>query len=450
MSAWKPCDIRGVYPDEVNEDLLYNAALAIGGALPKDGRVLVAGDYRASTPALKQAVTKGLVEMRCNVLDIGQTATPVAYFAQRFFGTDAVVIVTASHNPPSHNGLKFMLGNLPPSEEQIAALQNAAVLKRSRRGTVAFRNASESYTAWIIDRFQQLCEAASLTVVLDAGNGAWSELAPRIFTSLGFAVVPLFCKVDGSFPNRIPDSAQPKALSALSRTVVERNADLGIAWDGDGDRVAFVDSTGSIVSPDEVSLLLIRGLLRESGGERVVYDLKLSDVIRGCVEAMGGTAMIERSGHTFLKRRMILDNCAFGCEASGHYFYRELKGGDDGLFTALLLCGIVQQQGALLELRRALPNMYLTPDIRLPVGLLTFAETRDRVRGAFPSADVLTIDGLRLATKEGSVLVRPSVTESAFTLRLEGVSKHALEHLLARCVEVLPEFANTLKMKEGL
>jgi phosphomannomutase/phosphoglucomutase len=231
---------------------------------------------------------------------------------------------------------------------------------------------------------------------------------------------------------------------------VERNADLGIAWDGDGDRVAFVDSAGSIVSADEVSLLLIRGLLRESGGERVVYDLKLSDVNRGCVEAMGGTAIIERSGHTFLKRRMILDNCAFGCEASGHYFYRELKGGDDGLFTALLLCGIVQQQGALLELRGALPNMYLTPDIRLPVGVLTFDETRDRVRGAFPSADVLTIDGLRLATKEGSVLVRPSVTESAFTLRLEGVSKHALEHLLARCVEVLPEFANTLKMKEGL
>jgi len=283
---------------------------------------------------------------------------------------------------------------------------------------------------------------------LDAGNGAWSEPAPRIFSSLGFAVTPLYCQVDGSFPNRIPDSAQPRALAALSRTVLEKKADLGVAWDGDGDRVGFVDSTGAIVSADEVSLILIRHLLRDSSGERVVYDLKLSDVIRGAVHAMGGTALIERSGHTFLKRRMILDDCAFGCEASGHYFYRELLGGDDGLFTALLLCGIVQQQGALHEIRRALPKMYLTPDIRLPVGKLSFAQARDRIRGAFPDASVLAIDGLRLATTEGSILIRPSVTEPRFTLRLEGVNDHALRSLIKKCAAVLPEFAKNLALKE--
>ena len=240
-------------------------------------------------------------------------------------------------------------------------------------------------------------------------------------------------------PNRVPDSARPDGLEAARRHVLLTGADLGIVWDGDGDRVAFVDSAGESATADEVSLLLIQTILRGRAGENIVYDLKMSEAVRRCILSMDARALVERSGHTFLKRRMILDECVFGCEVSGHYFYRELSGGDDGLFTALLMVEIIQRTGDLQSLRASLPRMFVTPDIRIPLEGRAFDGLRERVRSLFQPDEELTIDGLRLRTGDGFVLVRESVTEPVVTVRIEGFDQDALERLIGTCAEAFPE-----------
>jgi phosphomannomutase len=282
-------------------------------------------------------------------------------------------------------------------------------------------------------------------VVLDAGNGAWSELAPRIFHSLGIPTHLLFCDVDGSYPNRPPDCSRPSDLEALRSETRKWQSTLGIAWDGDGDRVAFVDEAGSLVTTDEVASLFARYLLQDHPGAKVVHDIKMSSLIRRTVRECGGIPILERSGYAFIKRRMMEEDGLFGCEASGHYFYRELGGGDDGLFSALLMTELVIKTGPLRGLRNSLAPFFITPDLRLPSSLLPYREFARRLRQLFPRAKETTLDGLRLETDQGSVLVRESVTEPIVTLRLEGSSEEALRRLLAACHSTFPEAATEIE-----
>ena len=446
MSAWKACDIRGVYPDEVTPELFEIVGGRITAFLPPKPRVLLAGDFRLSTPALKAALARGLTAAGARVLDAGQVPTPVAYFAHRYWGTDAVLIVTASHNPANHNGLKLMLGHLPPSEEDLQKLQ--AISKEppppGERGRLDQIQPLPPYVDWITERWRHLRAGRPARVVLDAGNGAWADLAPKVFTKLGNEVHPLFCEIDGGFPNRLPDCARPSNLTELSRRTKEAGADLGIAWDGDGDRVAFADSSGEVATADEISLLLARNQLSKRPNEKVVCDIKLSDLVRRTVTEMGGIPLMERSGHTFLKRRMIQEHCLLGCEVSGHYFFRELNGGDDGLFTALLVTDLVMKQAPLAELRRSIPPMFLTPDIRLAAAGLDFQQITERLRKALSPLEEHTIDGLRLRNRDGFVLLRRSVTEPSLTFRIEGFDETALAHLIECCTRAFPELERAM------
>jgi phosphomannomutase len=441
---WKACDIRGPYPAEVNANLLRRAAYAIGAQLPSGSSAVVAGDFRLSTPELKEAVIAGLSKSGTRILDAGQVPTPVAYFARREFGAAAVLIVTASHNPPTHNGLKFMAGELPPAEEDIARVRNWSHKSAPSQTGVSRQevDAIGPYLAWILERWRGAF-AKRLSVVLDAGNGTWSELAPLIFRRLGFEVTPLFCEIDGRFPNRSPNCALAKNLGALCHAVRETKADLGVAWDGDGDRVAFVDGTGRVVSADQMAMLLARHLIHPR--DRAVYDIKLSDALRREIARLGGVPIMERSGHTFLKRRMIRENCALGCEVSGHYFFRELGGGDDGLFCALTVAGMVAANAPLDAMVARLPVIYMTDDIRVRQRILAYREIAERLEKAFPQAERTTLDGLRLATGEGFILARPSVTEPASTLRIEGLTEAALERLARQCLAALPELSLELQ-----
>ena len=441
MNPWKACDIRGLFPEEVSPELFRLIGRGVASGMPAGAKILIAGDFRTSTPILKSALMEGLIGSGSHVLDAGQIPTPVAYFAHQHFETDAVLIVTASHNPPAHNGLKLMVGDLPPVPDDFAQL-------RSRVGKGAFRSSKGSsealdpvpaYWQWIIARWKNLTQAGRPAVVLDAGNGAWSELAPRIFEELGIQFHRLYCDLDGTYPNRSPDCARPAALEALKSEVMKTHSKLGIAWDGDGDRVAFVDETGSFVTSDEVSALLIRRLLANNAGARVVFDIKLSSLVRRTVLECGGVPVVERSGHAFIKRKMIEEECLFGCEASGHYFYQELRGGDDGLFSALLMTELVAKAGSLRELRNSLAPFFVTPDLRLPSSALPYSEFVRRLRQLFRGARETTIDGLRIETPEGSLLVRESVTEPVVTMRLEGSSAEALGKLLAACHSTFPE-----------
>ncbi len=439
MSAWKACDIRGPFPDEVSPDMFRQIGGAVSGMVAPAGRILVAGDFRLSTPELKSALIEGLSSRI--VLDAGRIPTPVAYFAYRQYAADAVLIVTASHNPPNHNGLKLMIGPLPPAPADLETLRerHGAIQTQYGKGRVYRVDPAPAYRNWILGRW---AGAHGLRVVLDAGNGAWSRLGPEIFEALGYDVVRLYCSIDGSYPNRPPDSAQPRNLWALRNLVRQSRADLGIAWDGDGDRVTFADETGTLLEADEMAVLLARHLLLP--GDRLVYDIKLSDVVRSAAAKCGATPLMERSGHAFIKRRMIQEDCAFGCEASGHYFFRELGGGDDGLFTALMVCGMAAGQ-PLGVLRKSVPPIFATSDLRLRGAQVSFEQIAGRMRDALPDARTTTLDGLRLETAEGFILVRESVTEPAVTLRIEGFDSDAFERLQATAVKAVPELARQLQ-----
>jgi phosphomannomutase len=446
MNQWKACDIRGLFPEEVSPELFRLIGRGVASGTPAGAKILIAGDFRTSTPILKSALMEGLIESGSHVVDAGQIPTPVAYFAHQHFDTDAVLIVTASHNPPAYNGLKLMVGDLPPVPDDFAQL-------RSTVGKGAFRSSQGSseeldpvpaYRQWIIARWKNLAQAGPSKVVLDAGNGAWSELAPRIFEELGIQFHRLYCDLDGTYPNRSPDCARPAALEALKSEVMKTHSKLGIAWDGDGDRVAFIDETGSFVTSDEISSLLIRRLLANQAGGRVVFDIKLSSLVRRTVLECGGVPVVERSGHAFIKRKMIEEECLFGCEASGHYFYQELRGGDDGLFSALLMTELVAKAGSLRELRNSLAPFFVTPDLRLPSSALPYIEFVRRLRQLFRGARETAIDGLRIETPEGSLLVRESVTEPVVTMRLEGSSAEALGKLLAACHSTFPEVSSEI------
>ena len=445
MSVWKACDLRGVYPADISAPLLDRVGAAVGTGLPVGARVLIAGDFRASTPELKNALARGLAGAGARVLDAGLVPTPVAYFARGHLKADGVLIVTASHNPPDHNGLKLMLGELPPTPQDLEQLRRRAEQGplRSAAGSVERVDVVPDYLTWIVARWHGV--GRNLKVVLDAGNGAWSELGPVIFERLGFQVERLYCEVDGRFPNRSPDTARPANLTALQRRVRETGAKLGVAWDGDGDRVAFVDETGVVVTTDQMAVILVRGLLDGAHPEKVVHDVKLSDVVRRAVLERGGVPLMERSGHAFIKRRMIGENCLLGCEASGHYFFRELSGGDDGLFAALLVCEMVERGGGLARLRLAVPAVYATPDIRLRRAALSYEETLRRLEALPLWTGRSQIDGVRLEAAEGSVLVRTSVTEDAYTIRIEGRDDATLERLCQACLAALPEMAGEIR-----
>jgi phosphomannomutase/phosphoglucomutase len=320
--------------------------------LPPSSRVVVAGDFRLSTPALKHALAEGLLATGVDVLDAGQGPTPLAYFAASRVNADAVLIVTASHNPASHNGLKLMLGSLPTTPEQLAKIR--ALTKSAHFAPVAATEKRSIFSRTMskpcCKRWNHLHANGPGRVVLDAGNGAWSEIAPEIFRRLGFDVTCISCVIDGNFPDRSPDCSRASNLTRLSGAVAEQPNSIGIAWDGDGDRVAFVDEEGIFVSPDEIAILLAHAVLEEqdktgSANRRIVVDIKCSDIVRRAIEQHRGIPLLERTGHAFMRGRMVAEQALMGLDACGHYFFQELDGGDDGLFAALFILDLLQQKG---------------------------------------------------------------------------------------------------------
>jgi phosphomannomutase/phosphoglucomutase len=454
QTPWKSGDLRGPFPDSISPVLFHSVGSAIGSLLPSGSRVLVAGDYRLSTPELKQALIEGLAGTGVSSLDGGLMPTPVAYFTADKLQADAVLIVTASHNPANHNGLKLMIGGVPTTPEQLSMIRGAveAGSFRTGRGATERVDLVDAYQRQMIEGWSHLVPQRLPNLVIDAGNGAWSGLAPRIFRSLGFDVQCLSCEADGRFPDRPSDCSLTANLSNLRSAVAARENAIGLAWDGDGDRLALVDETGAHVSADEVSILLAKDLLENTTLRpmRVVVDIKLSDAVRRGVLALGGTPLLERTGHAFIRGRMIADDAELGLDACGHYFHKELHGGDDGLFSAMVILDLLQRSGQpLVELRRKLPPIFSTPEVRISADALPYDIATESLSEYFPDAGISRVDGFRFTLPEGSVLIRQSGTEAKVSLRIEGVDSEGLHSLIERCADALPTAALHLREYVG-
>jgi phosphomannomutase/phosphoglucomutase len=451
MSVFKSCDIRGLYGQELTPAFARDFGQTVGTALA-GGRVVVGGDARPSTPILKGALIEGLLAAGCYVLDTGLTPTSAMYFAQQWLKADGLVMVTASHNPPGYNGFKLMLGEWPITEEVLQALRQQMQAGQFRQGNGYWDRADvlEAYQADIA-RFFAL--GRPLKAVVDAGNGCFSRVAPAVLRSKGYQVIERFCEIDGRFPNRDPNPAVAAHLKGLAAQVAAEGADLGVAYDGDGDRAVFVDESGHILPGDQTLVLFIRHRLQtaQTPNERkVVYDIKCSSIVAEETKRWGGLPLMERSGHTFIKTRLLREQAGLGGEISGHLFFGEL-GRDDALFATLLFLQILSEAGQPLSALMAdIPYYPITPDLRLPCS----PEERDAVlaelTGAFAAHEINTMDGVRVVFDGGWVLARVSVTEPLITVRFEGNSEARLQEIQAEVSERAPALGRLLARQAAL
>lgn len=447
MNIFHACDIRGIVGRDLTDVMARKIGLAVGTLLAGK-QVIVGGDIRLTTPFLQKIMMEALAESGCHVMDIGTVATPVFYYALKKTGASAGVMVTASHNPAPYNGFKLVLGPQPVTEEDVAAV--ARLVEANARvegpGRIEQKPLLQDYLQYTADNAQK----GSLRVVIDAGNGATSRIAPKLFSLLGYEVIELYCEPDGRFPHRPPNPALAENLAELGARVRETGAVLGIAFDGDGDRVGFVDENGRAIDNDDIIVLLARYYLERQTGA-IIYDAKCSMVVPEEVGKAGGRPVMARAGHTFSKAAFLKENALFAGEISGHFFFREL-GYDDGMFAGLKVCEFVAGHGTLSALVDAIPNYLLTPDIRVPYPGHDKEAILNEVAARLSSYKPNLIDGVRIEFSDGWGMIRASVTEPLFTLRFEAKTQERLDEIIQLLLGALPDHVQAAvkaKMAKG-
>jgi phosphomannomutase / phosphoglucomutase len=463
VSVYKPCDIRGNAATELTPALYEAWGRALGQQLPPAAKFVVGGDVRQSTPPFLTALVDGLCQAGLDVVDLGLLPTPMIYYAKRRIQAAGCAIVTASHNPATVNGLKWMIGDRPPTPEDVAALERAVNLSgpKSQAAEGQGRGAggdnrnrtkpreldvSFDYVACLQEMFVESL-TAERRIVIDPMFGCWAGKARRylhaVFPQCIFST--LHDTVDDTFQGCTPDCSRASSLGDLCEAVYRERADLGVAFDGDGDRVALVDDDGVPLRAEEATWILLQSMADQLRGGRFVYDLKFSDRIPEAASQLGAEPLVERSGHAFLRTRMCDSGAIFGAEVSGHYFYKALDGCDDGLYTACLVIAYLARSGKSLgELRRGCPPVYITSDLRLEMPAATQAAVLDQIRTAWREFPQRTVDGIRIDTPGGWALVRNSVTEPALTFRFEGLDWHALDDLVERFCDAMPDHGDEL------
>ena len=434
MSLFKACDIRGVADIELTDDVVRKIARAIGVKY-MGKKMIVGGDFRLSTERIKTILMQTLAQSGCEILDIGNVATPMFYYALQSRNAEGGIMVTASHNPSEYNGLKLMMEQMPVSEAFIQelerlAMQEAAVIGH---GSIRKLDVVEEYIKHTAAKAKQ----GRLKVVLDAGNGAVANFAPQLYRTCGYEVVELFCEPDGNFPNRPPNPAYPQNLQKLATKVKEVGADIGIAFDGDGDRAGFVDETGRAVDNDDILVLLARNYLEEKAGA-VVFDAKCSMVVPEQIILAKGRPIMSRAGYGFCKRLFLNENAVFAGEISGHFFFKEV-GYDDGMFSGLKMCEYIAKHKALSVLIDEIPNYSLTREARVRYLPNDKEALLKEVAENLAGYQVNLIDGVRLEFPDGWGMIRSSITEPIFTLRFEAKTKARLVEIQKILLDALPE-----------
>lgn len=433
-SIFRAYDIRGVVGDSLTPEIVETIGRTIGSeALKRQQQSICVGyDGRHSSPDLAEALTRGILATGVDVVSIGRVPTPVLYFATHYLETGSGVMITGSHNPPEYNGLKMMLGGDTLAGE---AIQN--LLSRIRnhqleegQGQRTEQSVGKAYLDAIAG---DIAVAAPLRVVVDAGNGVAGELGPELIRELGSEVIPLYCEIDGNFPNHHPDPGKPENLEALIRTVQQEGADLGIAFDGDGDRLGMVTNSGKIIWPDRLLMLFARDVVSRNPGADIIYDVKCSRRLASVVNEYGGRPVMWKTGHSWIKAKMKEMGAQLAGEMSGHIFFRERwYGFDDGIYAAARLLEILGIEDREADAVFAeFPEDESTPEINLAVADEDKFALIDRLarNGDFGDASIADIDGLRVDYPDGWGLCRASNTTPNLVLRFEARDGEALERI---------------------
>lgn len=445
MQSFRECDVRGKYPSEVDEGLFRAMGKAIGARWTGEGPIVIGRDVRVGSLRLESALIDGILHSGGHVIDLGCVPTPILSFGRRHYGAPAGVMVTASHNPPEYNGMKLLLQDGPASRRDIQWLSESLDTNQSHKpgGCCERVNIVGEYIIELNRFWRQWTPKDYLgrtpRLIADPGGGAWSKIAGHIFRKFGLSCAMIHDQPDGTFRDRPPDCAAPSSLDRLSATVREHHAEAGLAWDGDGDRFAVVDNNGTALSADQLGLVLAASIPIE--GEKILLDVKISRKVARALTNRGGMPIIGKSAHCALERTMLEQHCVFGCEYSGHYFFRDLRGSDDAMYAALRFISLLSRHETVRSMMQELPDFYVTPDIRVTARPGDFAglEADLMDSSSFQHACISRIDGLKLDLPEGWVLIRPSVSEDKLSLRAEGETQADLACVIRRLLSALPK-----------
>jgi phosphomannomutase/phosphoglucomutase len=434
-SIFRAYDIRGVVNRTLTPQAVKQIGRSIGSEAIQRGRntVVVGRDGRLSGPALAQALIAGIVETGCDVKDIGVVPTPVLYFAANHLDTQTGVIVTGSHNPPDYNGLKIMIDGETLSGKSIQHLRERIEAGNfiSGQGEVEEMDIIPEY----IERIRSDIQLdRPLKVVIDCGNGVAGAVAPQLLKAIGCEVTELYCEVDGNFPNHHPDPSKPENLEDLIETVKQARADVGLAFDGDGDRLGVVTTEGNIVWPDRVLMLFAADILDRNPGGQIIYDVKCSRFVDSIIRQHGGEPLMWKTGHSFIKAKIKETGALLAGEMSGHIFFKERwYGFDDGLYAAARLLEVLGKDARpATEVFASLPDSVNTPELNVTMQEGEPPRFIERLLASahFEAAQVSTIDGLRADFEDGWGLVRASNTTPVLVLRFEADDQTALTRIM--------------------
>lgn len=434
-SAFKAYDIRGKVPSILNEEF----AVRLGRSLALRARqvgvkqLVVGRDGRHSSPMLAEALQRGMREAGVDTIDLGEVPTPLVYFAAHTLGTGSGVAVTGSHNPPAYNGFKMMMAGKTLHGDDITSLRGEMSKPMALSSQPGQTTAFDIVTPYLKHVTQDIKLTRPLKIAIDCGNGVAGAIAPTLFKSLGCEVITLFCDVDGNFPNHHPDPADPDNLQDLIQCVKDNHCDVGLAFDGDGDRLGVVTHNGEIIWPDRQMILFARDVLSRHPGQTIIFDVKCSRQLAVAIEAAGGNPLMWRTGHSLVKAKLAETGAPLAGEMSGHIFFKERWFGfDDGLYTGARLLEILSRHDNPSNELETLPNAFSTPELKLemqegePFELISKLQREGRFEGA---QSVSTIDGLRADYADGFGLARASNTTPVVVLRFEGDNPIALDRI---------------------
>jgi len=446
-------DIRGVVGKTLSATIVREIGRAIGSEANERGQqgIVVARDGRISSPELGGALIEGLRASGRDVIDIGVVPTPVLYFATHHLETNSGVMLTGSHNGPEYNGLKIVLDGETLSGEAITAIRNRITNKEMSEGQGCLQvvDISADYLRRITDDIP-VALGGAFKIVVDCGNGVAGQLAPQLYRALGHDVIELYCDIDGKFPNHQPDPSQPENLQSLIELVKEEGADLGFAFDGDGDRLGIVDGEGNIIWPDRLMMLFARDVLSRNQGASIIFDVKCSRHLKAVINESGGKPLMWKTGHSLIKSKMKEIDAPLAGEFSGHIFFKERwYGFDDALYAgARALEILTKSKSSPTETFAELPKGISTPELRIPLAEKHHAKVMEimKKKMTFEDAKVIDIDGLRVDFSDGWGLVRPSNTSPFLVARFEAESDEAMERIQKGFRDLLHSVSADLKL----
>ena len=440
-SMFREYDIRGKYPQELNEESIKKIAYAIVKKCRKEnvGSLVVGRDGRLSGPSLIEAFCDSLINSGINVKNIGLVTSPMLYFAAKKEISKSGIIITGSHNPKNYNGIKMVIDDKPVSGSEILELmEDISPLEGLKKGSLVFEDIKDSYLDEIVSNIK-LSNKPKLKVVLDCGNGAAGCVAPELFKKLGCDVYELFSEVDGNFPNHHPDPGKIENLKDLILEVQKQSADVGLAFDGDGDRLGLVTNKGEVIFPDKLMMLFSQDILSREKG-KIVFDVKCSNHLENIISENGGEPIMTPTGHFHIKKAIKKTGALLAGEMSGHIFFNDKwHGFDDGPYSGARAIEIISNSDkSISDLIAVLPKSFSTPELNILVADETkFDIVESFAKDCSLKGEKITIDGLRINFDNGWGLIRASNTTPKLVLRFEGDSLKDMEEIKSKFISEL-------------